>query len=125
MSWFAPVLRFWRANPLVRLFVLHTLAGFAISALLMALILGFDLGGLRRLFAGAPWVVALLWFFSGLTFASVQMGIAVMSLAQGEQRFGGGERGKRGDKPAPRAPSKNKRPRSKERGRREKRLIAA
>lgn len=87
----AKVSSFLRRHPLVRLFITHTLIGYAISTLFVGGLLGFDAGGLRTLVLSQhaePFVV-LLWFFVGLTFASVQMGAAIMNLADGPPPAGG------------------------------------
>jgi hypothetical protein len=68
---------------LVRFMLRHALVGFAMAIAFVTLILVLDLGGLATL-AGTSdlgiLAVALLTFFTGLTFASLQMGIAVMSM---------------------------------------------
>lgn len=64
----------------VRFMVLHGLVGFGVAALFVAAVLWSDPGGVGRLIlreGGIP-VIALLWFFTGLTFGSVQIGAAVM-----------------------------------------------
>lgn len=64
----------------VRFMVLHGLVGFGLSALFVAAVLWADPGGVGSLIlrhGGLP-VIVLLWFFSGLTFGSVQIGTAVM-----------------------------------------------
>ncbi|MEO3470769.1 hypothetical protein AAFN86_02800 [Roseomonas sp. CAU 1739] len=64
----------------VRFMVLHGLIGFGLSALFVAAVLWADPGGVGQLIlkqGGIP-VIAMLWFFSGLTFGSVQIGTAVM-----------------------------------------------
>ncbi len=80
---------------LIRLVLLHGALGFGISALFVGLLLGTDTGGLATLLRGAethPVPALLLWFFCGLTFGSVQIGTAVMLLAQDEAPPGGGSR---------------------------------
>lgn len=60
---------------------LHALAGFGIATVFVLALLWTDPGGLGGLLlraAGHPWPLALLWFFTGLTFGAVQVGIAVM-----------------------------------------------
>lgn len=69
-----------RIPPAVRFMVMHGLVGFGLSALFVAAVLWADPGGVGQLIlkhGGIP-VVAMLWFFSGLTFGSVQIGAAVM-----------------------------------------------
>jgi hypothetical protein len=64
----------------VRFMLLHGLIGFGLSALFVGAVLWADPGGVGRLIlreGGLP-VIALLWFFTGLTFGSVQIGAAVM-----------------------------------------------
>ncbi len=79
---------FWRGNPLVRLFAVNAAIGFWLSALFVGAIAALALGHMGRLLSGGEtWPFAiLLWFFTGLTFASVQTGIAVMALAHGSGR---------------------------------------
>lgn len=82
---------FLRRHPLVRLFVTHTAIGFSISTLFIGGLIGFNAGGLRTLLVSQhaePYAV-LLWFFVGLTFASVQMGAAIMNLADAPPPGGG------------------------------------
>lgn len=64
----------------VRFMILHGLIGFGLAAVFVAAILWADPGGVGTLIlrhGGLP-VIALLWFFTGLTFGSVQIGTAVM-----------------------------------------------
>jgi hypothetical protein len=64
----------------VRFMVLHGLVGFGLAALFVGAVLWADPGGVGRLIlreGGLP-VIGLLWFFTGLTFGSVQIGAAVM-----------------------------------------------
>lgn len=82
---------FWRGNPLLRLLAVNAAIGFGLSALFVGALASLDLGHMGRLLSGGearPFAI-VLWFFTGLTFASVQMGIAVMALARGG---GGGAR---------------------------------
>jgi hypothetical protein len=67
--------------PLVRFLVLHGLLGFGIAAVFMAGLLHLDPGGAAGLLlrsAGHWWPALVLWFFLGLTFGSVQIGVATM-----------------------------------------------
>jgi len=77
---------------LVRFLALHAAIGFGVAALLVAAILLADPGGLGALLRReGVFPVALLWFFLGLTYGSVQMGAAVMLLPHGPK----GDRGHR------------------------------
>ncbi len=74
----------WRRLPqLVRFLILHGLVGFGVSALFVAALVATDPGGAGTVLvqgAGSPWPVAVLWFFSGLTFGGVQIAAALMLL---------------------------------------------
>jgi len=76
--------RFRRTHPLPALLATHASIGFGLAALFVTAILAFDIGGVGRLLAtGAAWPFAVvLWFFTGLTFASALMGSAIMGLAR-------------------------------------------
>jgi hypothetical protein len=77
----------------VRFMLVHGLVGFGLAAIFVGAVLWSDPGGVGRLIlreGGLP-VIALLWFFTGLTFGSVQIGAAVM-LQDGTDRPGGGRR---------------------------------
>jgi hypothetical protein len=84
---------FLRRHALVRLFIVHTLIGYGLATLFVGALIGFDLGGIATLIANqdAEPFILLLWFFVGLTFASAQMGMAIMSLTD-EQPPRGGKR---------------------------------
>ena len=77
----------------VRFMLLHGLVGFGLAAIFVGAVLWSDPGGVGRLIlreGGLP-VIALLWFFTGLTFGSVQIGAAVM-LQDGRDGPRGGRR---------------------------------
>lgn len=83
-----------RIPPAVRFMVMHGLVGFGLSALFVAAVLWSDPGGVGTLIlkhGGIP-VVAMLWFFSGLTFGSVQIGAAVMLQDRPDDTPHGGHR---------------------------------
>ena len=74
------------ATPGPRFFLTHIGIGLALSTMLMAAILRFDPMGLSDLLlrsAEHPVPLLLLWFFCGLTFASVQLGVAIMLRFEG------------------------------------------
>lgn len=67
--------------PLIRFLIRHALAGAAIGVVFTAVILVFDIGSIRTLTQGGgegTGVRLLLAFFVSTTFASAQMGVAVM-----------------------------------------------
>lgn len=83
---------------LVRMYIANVVLGFAIAAVFVALLIGFDIGGLRHLLTGTPsgpLALVMLWVANGIVFAGVQFAIAVMAL-------GTGNSGPDGGKPAPR-----------------------
>jgi hypothetical protein len=72
----------------VRFLARHALIGFAIGLAAVVLIVWQDVGRIGTLLAtsGQRWLaLGLLGFSFGLTFASVQMGFAIMLLADGEE----------------------------------------
>jgi hypothetical protein len=79
----------------------HALVGFGLAALFMGAMLWSDPGGVGALIlreGGAP-VIALLWFFIGLTFGSVQIGAAIMLQDGRDDTPRGGRRGRVPTKP--------------------------
>jgi hypothetical protein len=84
----------WSRLPiLVRFMILHGALGFILSALFVGAFLWADPAGIGSLMLrgpDAPWVVLLLWFFTGLTFGGVQIGNAVMLLAEEDPPGGRG-----------------------------------
>ena len=77
----------------VRFLLRNALIGFALAVAMVGAMVGFDFAGLRTLAAQSnSGLVAfpVLAFFLGLTFASVQMGAAIMLLpADGDGGNGG------------------------------------
>lgn len=88
----------WRRLPmLVRFLVCHAAVGFGLAAVFVAAILLLDpqdAGTLLMTAAGHWWPAVVLWFFTGLTFGAVQIGVATMLLEHAEPprppRGGGG-----------------------------------
>lgn len=75
-----------RLPPHLRFLALHALVGFGLAGLFVGAVLWSDAFGLGRLLletSAHPMPVLLLWFFTGLTFGSVQMGAAVMFQSDG------------------------------------------
>lgn len=80
---------------LVRLYIRQCLIGFALAGVFVALLLGFDVAGLRRLAMateGGVLAVFLLFFFNGLVFAGVQFGMTIMRMDRPEDDDRGGRR---------------------------------
>lgn len=94
---------FRRMPVAIRFMVLHGLLGFGLAALFVGAVLWSDPGGVGRLIltqGGLP-VIALLWFFTGLTFGSVQIGAAVMLQDGRDDAPRGGRRQRVAAPPAP------------------------
>ena len=76
----------WRRLPkLVRFLFAHGALGFVLGAIFVGALLVFDpqdAGALLLTAAGHWWPVVVLWFFTGLTFGAVQIGVATMLLAR-------------------------------------------
>lgn len=80
--------------PLLRFMLSHAAIGFALAFVFVGALLGADVSGLRTLLLASDigWLaLALLTFFSGLTFASVQMGLAVMMFGEDDDDDVGGK----------------------------------
>jgi len=78
---------------LIKLYIRHSLIGFGISAIFVAILLYFNVMNLWTLIShddSAVLAVFILWFFNGAVFASVQFAYAVMSLAEKSDNSGGG-----------------------------------
>jgi len=76
------------ARQIIRFAIRHSVFGFCLSAVFVTALIWADVAQLRTLFAASPvgWLAALmLFFFTGLTFASVQLGIAIMQLGREER----------------------------------------
>ncbi|MHC9234326.1 hypothetical protein ACX9MO_01665 [Pseudooceanicola sp. 502str34] len=77
---------------LIRLYITHVLIGFAVAALFVAALIGFNvanLGHLVRNSSSGLLAVFLLWFSNGIVFAGVQFAIAVMRLREDDAPRGG------------------------------------
>ena len=76
----------WRRLPmLVRFLIAHGALGFGLGAVFVGTLLAFDPQDAAMLLltaAGHWWPVVALWFFTGLTFGAVQIGVATMLLAR-------------------------------------------
>ncbi|WP_245243011.1 hypothetical protein [Pararhodobacter sp. SW119] len=83
-----------RPPRLVRLYIRQCLIGFALAAVFVGLLLGFDVAGLRGLILSTQggWIaLGLLVVFNGLVFAGVQFAITIMRMGE-PQSPGGGQR---------------------------------
>lgn len=87
-----------RLPRLVRLYIWQCLIGFGLSGIFTALLLWFDVAGLRTLAfstQGGFMALGLLFLFNGIVFAGVQFAISIMRMAdddddedQGGRRHG-------------------------------------
>lgn len=69
---------------LIRLYIVNTAIGFALSVAFVAALVGFDVGGLGRLILGSDIgavALVMLVVFNGIVFAGVQFGFAIMRMA--------------------------------------------
>ncbi|MCT8159344.1 hypothetical protein [Pseudoruegeria sp. SHC-113] len=77
---------------LVRLYITHSLIGFGIAALFVAILLWFNVANLWHLVTHSDigWMaVALMVLFNGIVFSGVQFGIAIMRMADEDDDTGG------------------------------------
>jgi hypothetical protein len=78
-----------------RFVIKHVTTGFAAAFLLVAVILAVDLASIRSLVVASevgPLALGLLTLFLSLSFSSVQLGIAIMSIGKGEDDAGNGRK---------------------------------
>lgn len=69
---------------LIRLYIIQTAIGFAVAAVLVALLLWFNIANLWHLVTHSDaglLAVVLLWLFNGVVFGGVQFAIAIMRMA--------------------------------------------
>lgn len=103
---------------LVRLYIRNVLIGIGLAVAFVAALLGFNVANLRHLILGSDmgWIaVAMLVVFNAVVFSGVQFAIAVMRMAEPEDRGNGGLRVRVSDEPAPvraAAPARSKRRRA-------------
>ena len=79
---------------LVRMYIRHSLIGFAIAGVFVTGLVWLNVANLQHLLFSSPGgmlALFLLFFFHGLLFASVQFAIAVMGMAE-EPEGGSGRR---------------------------------
>ena len=70
---------------LIKLYIKSCAIGFAAAAVFVALLLAFDVVGLRGLVSGSSAgivAVVMMWVFNGIVFAGVQFGIAIMAMSE-------------------------------------------
>ena len=78
---------------LVRLYIKNVIIGFLIAAAFVAVLIGFDVAGLRHLMLGSPagWMaIGMMWFANGIVFAGVQFAMAVMAMREKDDTPRGG-----------------------------------
>lgn len=80
---------------LVRLYIVNIAIGIGLGVIFTALLIGFDVANLRHLILASPagWLaVLMLVFFNSLVFSGVQFAIAIMRMAEPDDRPKGGRR---------------------------------
>jgi hypothetical protein len=101
----------------IRFLLKHAALGATAGVVFVGLLLAFDIAGLRHLVlntSGGFIALAVMTVFFVITFGSVQMGRAIMSLGQDETPPSGGRRAPEGQLipiPVERAPDPRHRPR--------------
>lgn len=91
-------------TPLARFLLRHALIGFATAIPFVGLLLWFDVSGLRGLAGHSDLgraAIALLTFFVGLTFGSLQMAYAVWEEGKRGRRLPPARRPDEDDRPLP------------------------
>ncbi|MGB8623876.1 MAG: hypothetical protein WCD16_13760 [Paracoccaceae bacterium] len=69
---------------LVRLYIRHTIFGFVLAGVFVAMLLSFNVANLWHLVSGSSSGILagfLLFMFNGIVFSGVQFGIAIMRMA--------------------------------------------
>lgn len=73
---------------LVKMYIRHSLIGFALSAVFVAMLLYFNVVNIWHLVTHTDvgiLAVFLLWLFNGIVFAGVQFGIAIMLMRSDDE----------------------------------------
>ena len=89
---------------LIRLYIQSVAIGFALSAIFVAMLVWFDVGGLQSLVLGSGmgWVAAaMLTVSNGIIFSGAQFGIRVMMMAEDGEPPRGGRRARVSAVPVP------------------------
>lgn len=89
---------------LIRLYIQSVAVGFALSAVFVAMLVWFDVGGLNSLVLGSGmgWVAAVMLTVSnGIIFSGAQFGIRIMMMAEEDDPPRGGRRGRVPGVPVP------------------------
>ncbi|MBU2962489.1 hypothetical protein KO516_16995 [Citreicella sp. C3M06] len=80
---------------LIRLYIVQVVAGFALSAVFVGLLLWLNVANLYHLVTSSEaglLAVFLLWLFNGLVFAGVQFAISIMRMGDDGAAPPGGKR---------------------------------
>ena len=83
---------------LIRLYITQSIIGFGLSAVLVALLLWFNVANLWHLVTHTEaglLAVFMLWLFNGIVFAGAQFAIAIMGMADDDDTPRGGRRQRR------------------------------
>lgn len=77
---------------LIKMYIRHTVIGFVIAAIFVALLIWLNVANLRHLVThaeGGYLALVMLVIFNGIVFSGVQFGIAVMGMAEPENKGSG------------------------------------
>ena len=83
---------------LIRFYIVNCTIGFAIAAVFTAAIMWFNVANLWHLVSNSNiglMAVAVFWVLNGIVFAGVQFGVAIMLMAEPEDKDDGPRRGTR------------------------------
>jgi hypothetical protein len=81
---------------LIRFYIINCIIGFAISAVFTAAIMWFNVANLWHLVSHSNiglMAVVVFWVLNGIVFAGVQFGVAIMLMAESEDKDDGPRRG--------------------------------
>ena len=81
---------------LIRFYIINCIIGFTLSAIFVTAIMWFNVANLWHLVSGSDiglMAIVVFWVLNGIVFAGVQFGVAVMLMADSDDKDGGPRRG--------------------------------
>ena len=77
---------------LIRFYIINCIIGFTLSAIFVTAIMWFNVANLWHLVSGSDiglMAIVVFWVLNGIVFAGVQFGVAVMLMADSDDKDGG------------------------------------